>query len=104
LGEAEVRISTPAADSAALTFVVTKPFPGPPQFQPAKPHGHRPSGQWWVIQAYPKSSGLSETLCRMSDDPQTVVEAAKLAMNKTPLALVQLDWYNDRAGLFAPHP
>jgi len=93
LGEAEVGVSTPAADSATLTIVVTKPFPGPPQFQPAKPHGHRPSGQWRVIQANPKSSGLSETLCRMSDDPQKVMDAAKLAMNKTPLALEHLDWY-----------
>jgi len=95
LGEAELSVTTPT-DIASSFVVVTKLFPSPPAFHFTEPHNHQPCGRWADIRAAPNSiEPLAAASCRMSNQPQDVMDAAKLFMRQhnAPLAVEHLDRY-----------
>ena len=98
LGEAQVSV-TAGTDIESLSIVVTKLFPSPPPFHTLKPHDHQPSGKWATIKATPNSSDpLIAAACSACNQPQDVMNTAKVFMQKSPLGLEHLDWYLSKNG------
>jgi hypothetical protein len=101
LGEAQLRVTTPAGDYEYFIVVVTKVFPAPPPFHPLKPHNHPPSGKWPVIQKAPQSDAVVSVICMGCDDPKKVMDAVKKApppIGLPPLGMEHFDWYLTQNG------